>query len=214
MSLIGLPHEVLDQVVRYLDHTSLLRLTSTSNYFYVLRSVSNRRRSLQITDHFVRKSTLTLLALPSNIRGVILDYLDERSMLNLRSTYESLSQVRETWGISWGVRMANQGHHELAAPASPLLHLNAAKSAPWIEMTRHINGSRRLRTRICDLPCFGCLRIRPQCEFTFDSWRDFGTRKCEACTGDVTTDEDRFYQLQLDYIQGVYSYVMNKPVRC
>ena len=212
MSLIGLPHEVLDLVVSCLDHISLLSITSTSNYFYVLRPVPNRKRSLQITDHFLRKSTLTLLALPGNIRGMILEYLDQHSMSNLRYTSDLLNRICQTWCIFEGSRTAHQGHHELAAPTSPLLHLKAATSAPWTEETQHINGSRKLRMRICDLPCFRCLRMRPQCEFAFEAWRDFGTRKCEACIGQTTADKDRFHELQLDYIRGVYSIVLNKLV--
>lgn len=207
MALAGLPREVLDLVVRYFDHTSLLSLTSTSNYFYVLRSISNRERSLRVTDHFLRKSTLTPLALPGKIRGMILGYLDQHFMLNLRSTSEFVNRLCIPWCHFEGPPTADRAHPKFAAPPSPLSYLKAAKSAPWNAAIWYINGSRMLRIRSCDLPCFRCLRMRPQCEFAFKACQDFGTRECEACTGKVTTDEERYYVVHLDDIGDVYSFV-------
>jgi hypothetical protein len=182
---LNLPLELHTSIVGHLNQASFLYLKSTSRYFYILRSPTNTKDVLRINDHFARKSTLTFLAMPVVVQIEIYGFLGHIYHRMLGGTCH---YYRRFWALSEHIL----GNHD---PTSYLTCFDAPQalaasklkftvSCPWGMAHQDISGSRDLRLRTCDLPCFSCLKMRQRCEFMFEEWQNFGQRQCGDCTKD------------------------------
>jgi len=147
-----------------------------------LRSPLNRRKALQITDHSLRKSTRSFLALPIHVQCTIVNFLDDASKQMLGSTCHAFLHYRP-WHVSLSgmTAICADGSADIMLLRGECRKITA--SCPWHRRSelRKAEHSPQRRPRIDDLPCSACLRMRPRCDFVFKEWHNFDRRQCEAC---------------------------------